>query len=127
MATANQLEIKFYRFFPSKHAKGIAFITCRLLLLCWWMSLQKRVIEENVKGHTLLGIATKQAEEKVLKFRSCTDGNSEKAKLEIEFHGNFCDFPLTLAPDLRFFRRSFSILAVCAPGTVPCLSSTETR
>lgn len=42
------------------------------------MTLQERMDEEDVEGHSFLGIAAQQAEEEILKFWRRSNGNPEK-------------------------------------------------
>lgn len=50
-------------------------LTCRLLLLRWWMSLQERVVEKHVERHSFFRVTSQQAKEKVLELLRCADGN----------------------------------------------------
>lgn len=54
--------------------------TCCLLLLRWRMTLEERMIEEDVERHSLFCIAAQQSKEKILKLRRSSNGNSRRGK-----------------------------------------------
>lgn len=56
------------------------FLTCCLLLLSWWMTLQERVVEENIKRHPFFSVAAQQTKEKVLNFWRCPYGNPKRTR-----------------------------------------------
>lgn len=56
------------------------YLTSRLLLLRWWMTLKERVIEENIERHSLFRVTAQQAEQQILEFWRCPNGNPKRGQ-----------------------------------------------
>lgn len=56
---------------------GTINLTCCLLLLHWRMTLQERMVEEEIKRHSFFSVATQKSEEKILEFWRRSNGDSE--------------------------------------------------